>query len=127
MKQIFIPNTNGKHVKDGVRGNVHDFPEGVKTNRPILENLEGITDYVAPTAVKPMRSITQRQLIDGLDLLGAAVAFEALLNTISAAERLRFYTSPLISPDYAFIVENRAMLLTQLNLTGEQFDNLFRA
>ena len=56
MKHLFIPNSNGKHIKDGVRGTLHSFSStaNVRSPHPILETTDGITDYVAPPAPAPV-------------------------------------------------------------------------
>lgn len=49
MKHIFIPNTKGKQVRGGVRGDLRSYADTVNVQSPhIIDNTDGITDYVAP-------------------------------------------------------------------------------
>ena len=71
------------------------------------------------------RAITKRELVDKLIDLGVAAKFNALLGKLPLEEKLRWEASPTIHPEYPFLVDNRAMILTALGITGEQFDNIF--
>lgn len=68
---------------------------------------------------------TKREIVDALIALGAAEKFANLLANLPPAERLRWDTSLVIEKNYPFILENRAMLLTALELSGEQFDAIW--
>jgi hypothetical protein len=53
-RYIFIPEAKGgKHVLDGVRGNlitIEDPKVAIATKLPILTEKPAVTDYVAPSA-----------------------------------------------------------------------------
>ena len=56
IRYIFIPNEKaGKHVLDGVRGNlitIEDPKVAIATKLPILTAKPAVTDYVEPKPVK---------------------------------------------------------------------------
>lgn len=81
-----------------------------------------------PSPVPPPRAktITKRELVDKLIEAGIASNFNALLGTLPLEEKLRWESSPTISPDYPFIKNNRDYLCRVLGITGEQLDNIFR-
>ena len=80
--------------------------------------------FLASKTPQP-RAITKRELVDKLIDLGVAAKFNTLLGKLPLEEKLRWEASPTIHPDYQFLVDGRAMILTALGITGEQFDNIF--
>jgi len=42
------------------------------------------------------------------------------------AEKLRYDASPTISPEYPYIAENLAAICAALNISEEQFKDIFR-
>lgn len=127
MKHLFIPNKKGTHLKDGVRGNLRSFADTVNITspHPILTATDGITLFEQP-AVKPLRSITKNELADKINALGKAAPFLALIANLSPADRLKWDATHTVSPDYPFIKDNRATILTVLGITSDQLDNIFR-
>lgn len=125
MKYLFIPNSSGTHVRtaDSVRGNLRSFADTAKvvSPHPVLNNANGIVPYVAPR----LRSLTKRELVDKLIEAGIAAQFNALLNELPLAEKLRWEASPSISPDYPYIRDNRSTLCAVLGITSEQLDAIF--
>jgi hypothetical protein len=80
--------------------------------------------FLASKTPKP-RAITKRELVGKLIDLGVATEFNAVLGKLPLEEKLRWEASPTIHPEYPFLVDNRAMILTALGITGEQFDSIF--
>ena len=80
--------------------------------------------FLASKTPKP-RAITKRELVDKLIDLGVATEFNTLLGKLPLEEKLRWEASPTIHPEYPFLIDGRAMILTALGITGEQFDNIF--
>jgi hypothetical protein len=77
----------------------------------------------APVAMG--KTITKRELVDKLIAMNKATEFNALVAALPLDEKLRWDASPTIAPDYPFIVQGRAMILSALGITGEQFDSIF--
>lgn len=78
----------------------------------------------APAAAAPLGK-TKREIVDALIELGAAEKFANVLDQLPTAERLRWDTSLVIEKNYPFIAENRAMLLSALELSASQFDAIW--
>jgi hypothetical protein len=85
----------------------------------------GLLPYVEP--VKPMRPLTKFALTEKLIAAGKAVAFAALIDTLPLTEKLVWNATTVIEPDNAMLVAYRSTVLSALGMTGEEFDNLFRA
>jgi hypothetical protein len=78
----------------------------------------------APVAMG--KTITKRELVDKLIAMNKAAEFNALVAALPLDEKLRWDASPTIAPDYPFIVQGRAMILSALGITGEQLDSVFQ-
>ncbi len=72
------------------------------------------------------RSITKRELVDKLISINKTAEFNAMLNALPLAEKLRWEASPTISPEYPFIRANRDDIIAALAITSEQFDSIFQ-
>lgn len=138
-KYIYTPSmalrANAKD-KDGKFILVREVSIETKVNMPHIEaadmaaalaklNLTAYAQPVVPVIVPKPRAITKRELVDGLIKLGVAAEFNVLLGKLPLEEKLRWEASPTIHPEYPFLVQERATILTTLGITGEQFDNLF--
>lgn len=133
--QFYIkPTIKGLHnaSKGGKFYRVDPVPENTKVNLLTVEADDlpnAILAFLAipvPVTPKPLRAITKRELVDKLIEAGIASHFNALLGTLPLEEKLRWESSPTISPDYPFIKNNRDYLCRVLGITGEQLDNIFR-
>ena len=95
--------------------------EDAKKERPVAKMKWENGEVVFVT-----RSLTKRELVDKLIELGVAVQFNALLGELPLEEKLRWESSPTISPDYPFIRDNRELICNDLGITEAQLDRIFR-
>jgi hypothetical protein len=138
-KYIYTTGIEQRANAKGKQGNlifVREVPLETKVGMPYIEaadmaaalaklNLTAYAQPVAPVIVPKPRAITKRELVDGLIKLGVAAEFNTLLDKLPLEEKLRWEASPTINPEYPFLVQERATILTALGITGEQLDNLF--
>lgn len=82
--------------------------------------------YIDKKFVVQTRSITKRELVDKLIAMNKASEFNLLLNALPLAEKLRWEASPMIAPDYPFIVDERLAIVTALQITEDQLDSIFQ-
>jgi hypothetical protein len=133
--QRLIYNPDTKEILDLI-----DSCEGTSTGTP-FEMFEGSPeevydkidelDLVAVNIALPPRpqgakKISKFELIGKLVALDLVDEFHSLINGLPLVERLKWDAAQNISEDYPFLVENRALILESLNLTPEQFDDLFK-
>jgi len=95
-----------------------------KTLNAAIKALNAIA--YSPTLAITLRSLTKRELVDRLIERGLAEGFAAILDSLPLAERLRYDASPTISPEYPYIAENLVSICAALNISEEQFKDIFR-
>ena len=118
---------NGHHLRI-VEWNHSIIPENSVSADTFDLACNAITD-ILPEAVPipvPLRSLTKRELVDRLIERDLATAFSAILDSLPLEEKLRYDASPTISPDYAYIAENMSEICTALDISEEQFKDIFR-
>jgi hypothetical protein len=81
-----------------------------------------------PLPPKPVivKKINKFDLIEKLVALDVVEEFYALISSLPIAERLKWDAAHNISEDYPFLVENKQQILTSLNITEEQFSDIFK-
>lgn len=104
----------------------HGLPTVEADDLPSAITAIGAEPYTPSAPVSVLKTLTKRQLVDKLIELGVAAQFNALLGELPLEEKLRWEASPTIAPDYPFIRDNRVYICTELGITSEQLDNIFR-
>jgi hypothetical protein len=97
----------------------------------VVESELGLTSLApAPRPLPPktviFKKINKFDLIEKLLALDVIEEFYALISSLPIAERLKWDAAQNISEDYPFLVENKQQILTSLNLTEEQFSDIFK-
>ena len=92
----------------------------------IADALEKFKAVDIQQPAKPLRALTKCDLVERLIAAGKAEEFNAFLGSLPLAEKLRWETSPTVSPTHPYIAENKPAICQQLEITSEQFDQLFQ-
>lgn len=101
----------------------------IKHNIVSADNIDSAISQLGATLIqkdKKLRSLTKRELVDRLIERDLATAFSAILESLPLEEKLRYDASPTISPDYAYIAENMSEICSALDISEEQFKDIFR-
>lgn len=106
-----------------------ELKDRIKYNIVSAKNLDSAISKLNATLIQKdqkLRSLTKRELVDRLIERDLATAFSAILDSLPLEEKLRYDASPTISPDYAYIAENMSEICTALDISEEQFKDIFR-
>lgn len=117
---------DGRHLLVRPAPARHGMPAVEADDLPSAIEALGAKPYTPPAPVSVLKTLTKRELVDKLIEAGVAAQFNALLGELPLEEKLRWEASPTISPDYPFIKDNREYICSELGITSEQLDNLFR-
>ena len=89
MKYLFLPSPTGKHLKDGIRGTLHEFADTstVQSPHPILTTREGVTDFTQLTRQKVPLEIANWRAKAILSQMGLLAQIEGMLDALPEPQR----------------------------------------
>lgn len=126
-KQNFVVGLAFNEVNTSIYKSIELPPNKIEIVRSALRsNPKKIIKIIDGEIITQTRSITKRELVDKLIAINKAAEFNSILNALPLDEKLRWEASPTIAPEYPYIAENKAQILTALQITEDQFISIFQ-